>query len=171
MRRALARCTITATTGLGLGVALALPAAAGGGFCHGPGTTGTDAAVEMADLCFRDTVVHVAPGTEVTWTNEDQVPHVVAGTGWGDFQEVAPEGTTSHRFAEEGVFPYTCYLHPSMNGAVVVGTADTPLATTPVAAVDEADDGGGSSLGIGALGAAAGLLVGVVATRVRLRRP
>ncbi|MFN2591131.1 MAG: hypothetical protein ABR518_10245 [Actinomycetota bacterium] len=29
-------------------------------------------------------------------------------------------------FRTAGVFPYTCYLHPGMNGAVVVGGVDAP---------------------------------------------
>ncbi|QDY46336.1 hypothetical protein FK545_16210 [Planococcus glaciei] len=37
-----------------------------------------EAAVEMADLAFSESELTVAPGTVVTWTNQDEVEHNVA---------------------------------------------------------------------------------------------
>ncbi|MBZ5201370.1 hypothetical protein HU147_09095 [Planomicrobium chinense] len=37
-----------------------------------------EAAVEMADLAFSESELTVAPGTVVTWTNQDEVEHNVS---------------------------------------------------------------------------------------------
>lgn len=98
------------------------PAPAGGG-CHNP--TVPEAAgtkIEMKNACFTPTVLRTEPGSTVTWTNEDDLAHVVIGVGWaagGD--EMALGQSASVRFDQQGTYPYSCYLHPSMNGLVMVG--------------------------------------------------
>jgi hypothetical protein len=59
---------------------------------------------------------------------------VVVGVGWGAGTQLASGDSTSHRFDEEGAFPYTCNLHPGMNGVVLVGDTEAPLTTEPIAA-------------------------------------
>src|SRR5918999_5633531 len=107
----------------------ATPAEAGGG-CHSAGpefaraTAGT--AVEMEGMCFLPGVLAVDPGATVRFTNSDEVAHVVVGTGWGTTSPIAWNETVEHRFPEAGTYPYSCYLHPGMNGAIVVGQAAPP---------------------------------------------
>lgn len=162
------------------------PAEAGGG-CHsdevsGQPTAGTD--VLMERMCFSPAVLQVDPGTTVRFSNQDSVVHVVVGTGWGTGDQIPTGGTFEHRFSRSGTFPYSCYLHPGMNGAVVVGDSDTPARTelasatssaapmaTPAAATGSAsDDPDDRLLALGALASAA---VGSVATTgwYRRRRP
>ena len=117
---------------LGAAVAIALstaaflpgPADAGGG-CHrgfeqgqteGEGTT-----VDMVGNCFGTTVLRVAPGTEVTWVNRDEIAHRVDGVGWSVREDLDGGARATLRFDDEGTFPYVCVLHPGMFGAVVVG--------------------------------------------------
>jgi plastocyanin len=102
----------------------ALPTEAGGG-CHGEATEGTGAVVVMAERCFGPTVLRVAPGTQVTWVSKDSDVHTVTGFGyqWGSQGDLGQGERFSTMFRSRGVFPYTCYLHPGMNGAVVVGDA------------------------------------------------
>jgi plastocyanin len=100
-------------------------ASAGGGCMHSTGpTTGRGDAIQMLDMCFDSTVLYVEPGTDVTWTNRDETGHDVVGVGgtWGDPEQTLYKGdTVSYRFDEDGVFPYACWIHPGMIGAVVVG--------------------------------------------------
>lgn len=106
----------------------AVPAQAGGG-CHGEATEGTGAQVVLAQRCFGPTILRVAPGTKVTWINEDDDIHNVTGFGyrWGTQDDLSKGDRFSSTFQSRGVFPYTCYLHPGMNGAVVVGDAAPAL--------------------------------------------
>jgi plastocyanin len=108
----------------------AAPSAVAGG-CHSPATEATGNAVEIEDACFTPTNLHVQPGDQVTWVNQDSFGHVVAGTGgtWGRFEELGKGERLTFRFDQAGVFAYTCYLHPGMNGAVIVGKVTTPSST------------------------------------------
>ena len=100
-------------------------AVAGGGCMHSTGpTTGRGDAVEMLDYCFTSTVLYVERGTDVTWTNRDDTGHNIVGVGgtWGNPDLTLNEGdTASYRFDEDGVFPYACWIHPGMIGAIIVG--------------------------------------------------
>lgn len=100
-------------------------ASAGGGCMHSTGpTTGRGDTVEMLDMCFTSTVLYVEPGTDVTWTNRDETGHIVVGVGgtWGNLDLTLNKGdTVSYRFDQDGVFPYACWIHPGMIGAIVVG--------------------------------------------------
>ena len=100
-------------------------AVAGGGCMHSTGpTTGRGDAVEMLDYCFTSTVLYVERGTDVTWTNRDDTGHNIVGVGgtWGNADLTLNKGDiASYRFDEDGVFPYACWIHPGMIGAIVVG--------------------------------------------------
>jgi plastocyanin len=99
-------------------------AQAGGG-CRGePVTTGSDLVVHFNGVCFSPTIVHIRAGATVTWANDlSKAPHTVTGANasWGSFDEVAPGSSFSHQFTTEGTYPYYCFLHAGMVGAVVVG--------------------------------------------------
>jgi plastocyanin len=119
-----------------LALAGGAPAEAGGG-CHS--NVFSDEAkttVELSKNCFSPTVVRVQAGDQVTWTNTDPDVHTVTGVAnsWGTDEKIAPEQSVSFKFDKSGVFPYFCYLHPSMAGAVVVG--DGRAASTGTAAGD-----------------------------------
>jgi plastocyanin len=98
-------------------------AVAGGG-CHTPSTASRGDTVDIVDLCFVSTVLYVEPGTNVTWTNRDSIEHDVVGVGdaWGDPGISLSSGDdVSYRFDQDGVYPYACWFHPGMVGAIVVG--------------------------------------------------
>lgn len=105
--------------------------AGGGGHCESAATEAKGNAVEIKDACFTPTNLHVQPGDRVTWVNQDDFSHVVAGTGgtWGRFEEMGQGDRVTFRFDQAGVYAYTCYLHPGMNGAVIVGKVKTPSST------------------------------------------
>jgi plastocyanin len=117
--------------GLSLVILPAVPAHAGAG-CHNPDirdVAGTR--VDLRDNCFVQTVLRVKPGQAVTWTNHDATEHAVTGVGgtWGDYATFLRGRSVTYRFSREGVYPYFCYVHPGMVGAVVVGNGGKASST------------------------------------------
>lgn len=122
--------------GIALGVVLTasatLPLIAGsasaGGGCHRPTTEGSSQVVSLVNACFDQTITRVPVGTRVTWVNKDPLAHVVVGQGfhWGTEAQLQQGDRFSTIFRVAGIHPYTCWLHPGMNGAVVVGDVDAP---------------------------------------------
>jgi plastocyanin len=105
-------------------VGAAGPAVAGGG-CHATTLTDqTGTKVGVRELCFAPTVIRIAPGASVTWTNDDPTAHTVTGVAgtWGTYDSLDPGASVTYRFERSGVFPYFCVIHPGMVGAVVVGS-------------------------------------------------
>ncbi|MEO8425399.1 MAG: plastocyanin/azurin family copper-binding protein [Actinomycetota bacterium] len=127
-------------------------ASAGGG-CHASGmTTGRGTTVDLSDMCFDSTVLYVERGADVTWTNRDAMAHVVVGVAdsWGDPGLTLYEGdTVSYRFDDDGVYPYACWIHPGMIGAIVVGdgVGSDLGAVVPVAEAGDAPSTQGVSAG------------------------
>jgi plastocyanin len=82
---------------------------------------GTTPEVKIDNFAFTPAAVTVKAGTEVTWTNHDDVPHTVDSTQ-GKFKSAAldTDQTFQFRFAEPGEFPYHCRMHPKMTGSVSV---------------------------------------------------
>lgn len=104
-------------------LAVPSPVSAGGGGCAEV-TQGTGATVELLDFCITPAILRVDPGTTVTFVNRDDFEHVIAGSGssWGSDGYMAPDDAFTATFRKNGVYPFQCYLHPSMAGAVIVGT-------------------------------------------------
>jgi len=130
-------------------------ASAGGGCFHGvPPSDGTGDTVRMTGNCFDATVLHVDPGTKVTWVNEDPYAHTVTGVGgtWGDFTELERDDVVSYRFEGSGVYVYSCIIHPGMVGAVVVGdgSGDAGLDQATVVTLPAADPPAADALSLDA---------------------
>lgn len=80
--------------------------------------------VSIHDRTFDPAQLDVAPGTTVTWVNEDVEPHTVtANDGLFDSGVLEPGASYSVWFDGAGTVPYHCALHPDMQGSVVVGGA------------------------------------------------
>ncbi|HUQ39534.1 MAG TPA: hypothetical protein VM030_05225 [Acidimicrobiales bacterium] len=119
------------------------PASAGGGCHHGNQagqTEGNDPVVELSMNCFNPTVVHSPRGATVFFANRDRIPHLIEGVTWGHGELAAGE-RWSHEFDAAGTYPYSCRLHPGMNGVVVVGDALPIAAVAPVDDDDDDDEG------------------------------
>lgn len=79
------------------------------------------AAVAIGNFTFRSPVITVKPGTTVTWTNGDDIPHTVVSKDGVFKSKVLDTGDTfSFTFATTGQFGYFCSLHPHMTGTIVV---------------------------------------------------
>ena len=78
-------------------------------------------AVDIADFAFAPEEVHVAVGTDVTWTNADPAPHTVTEDGGAfDSGTLDPDDAFSFRFDRPGTYRYACAIHPTMRGTVHV---------------------------------------------------
>ena len=82
------------------------------------------ATVKIDNVNFTPPTLVVAPGTTVTWTNEDDSPHSVREKD-GKFKSAAlhTDDTFSQTFTAPGEFEYFCSIHPRMTGKVVVKAA------------------------------------------------
>lgn len=88
------------------------------------------ATVSLLDNVFSPSIVRIAPGQSVEWTNDGRAPHNVLGDdgSWGS-ETLDPGAEFTHTFDTPGIYPYHCSFHGSagagMTGTVVVG--DVPL--------------------------------------------
>jgi plastocyanin len=79
------------------------------------------AAVQINNFTFSAQVVTVKPGTTVTWTNADDIPHTVVSKDGVFKSKVLDSGDKfSFAFAKPGQFGYFCSIHPHMTGTVIV---------------------------------------------------
>jgi len=78
--------------------------------------------VSIDNFTFSPAVLTVKPGTTVTWTNHDDIPHNVVSTD-GKFpkSKVLDTGEKySYKFTKSGEYAYFCGIHPMMKGKIVV---------------------------------------------------
>jgi plastocyanin len=86
-----------------------------------------EATIEIRDMRFTPAELTIAPGTRVTWINEDNQPHTVTDRGRA-FHSAALDTKErfSYTFARPGEFAYFCTIHPMMVGRIVVTPARPP---------------------------------------------
>ena len=78
-------------------------------------------AVNIDNFAFSPATITIKSGTVVTWTNRDDIPHVVLVTALKLRSKVMDtDGRFSFTFANPGAFAYFCSIHPHMTGKVVV---------------------------------------------------
>ncbi|WP_428490084.1 cupredoxin domain-containing protein [Rhodopila sp.] len=101
--RAMVRCGV-------LLACLIVPAAA---------QSGGAAGVRIDNFTFGPQVV-VDKGTAVTWTNQDDIPHLVVLSAIGvRSKALDTDQSFTYRFYSVGRFAYVCGLHPQMRGEIV----------------------------------------------------
>jgi plastocyanin len=70
---------------------------------------------------FGPNALTISPGTEVTWTNHDDIPHSIVLNALGVHSKpMDTDGTFKYTFDKAGTFFYVCGLHPFMQAKVVV---------------------------------------------------
>jgi len=91
-----------------------------GGENGGTGTSGVNVEIHIKNFAFDPADITVKQGDTVIWTNEDNVPHSIKGTGF-DSPVISSGGRYEHKFTETpGEYAYSCGIHSSMHGKVVV---------------------------------------------------
>lgn len=80
---------------------------------------------------FEPALLKIKAGDTVKWINEDDRGHPIAsipGQGTNDKElsssPIPPGGSWSHTFRKTGEYPYFCYIHYVMMGAVIVEDTD-----------------------------------------------
>jgi plastocyanin len=136
------RKTILRLAALSL-VALAL-------FAPTAGAQGETMTVSIKNFAFDPPNATVAPGTTVTWVNNDQVPHTVtANDGAFDSGTLQPGQSYSFAFDKPGTYAYHCNIHPDMTATVAVsGTSGSASASaSPSASGSPSASASGSTSG------------------------
>ena len=79
-------------------------------------------AIAIDNFTFSPKSLTVKPGTTVTWTNRDDIPHGIAATGntFKKSKALDTDDRFSFTFTAPGTYQYFCYLHPNMTGTIVV---------------------------------------------------
>ena len=105
-------------------LAIVLPLAA---FAAGGGTVqpiqGRTHSIEIRGMQFHPPVLTVARGDTVVWINRDIVPHTATSTGknkW-DTGQLAQGATGRYVPRRAGKVRYSCTLHPTMKGLLIIG--------------------------------------------------
>ncbi|HUR70085.1 MAG TPA: plastocyanin/azurin family copper-binding protein [Candidatus Thermoplasmatota archaeon] len=111
--------------------------------CFAPLAAGASTVVKVMGGYFEPGTLTVAPGDEVTWTNEDSMPHTVTST-WdagASFDQVLRSGESfTYAFPDAGTFGVHCRPHNGMEMSVTVADETSanivgPLARTPFPAI------------------------------------
>lgn len=77
--------------------------------------------VKIDNFAFSPETLTVAPGTAVTWTNRDDIPHsIVESNGLFHSPAFDTNGSYSYTFEKTGTYDYICGLHPHMMGKIIV---------------------------------------------------
>ena len=78
--------------------------------------------VVIDNFSFSPTVITVPIGATVTWTNHDDVPHVIASAEnqFTKSPALDTDESFSHTFTAAGTYTYFCSIHPHMTGKVIV---------------------------------------------------
>ena len=79
-----------------------------------------DIKVNIDNFTFEPAQLTVKVGTTVTWTNRDDIPHIVVSAGKFRSKTMDTDGTFSFTFTAPGDYKYFCSLHPHMTGMVKV---------------------------------------------------
>ena len=79
-------------------------------------------AIKIDNFSFNPSTVTVPAGTEVTWTNQDDIPHTVVSDDKTTFKSRAldTDEKFSFTFVNKGTYNYFCSIHPKMTAKIVV---------------------------------------------------
>ncbi len=77
--------------------------------------------IHIRSFTFGPATVTVDPGQQVTWVNDDPVPHTAtdAAKAW-DTGQLQPGTSVSVTFTKAGTYLYNCTVHPFMQATVIV---------------------------------------------------
>ena len=98
-----------------------------GGERNAPSAAAPPVTIAIANFTFDPPALTVPAGTEITWVNQDDIPHLVDAAD-GAFR--SPPLDTDDRFTLRltgpGTISYFCGLHPHLTGTVTVVAAPAP---------------------------------------------
>jgi plastocyanin len=106
-----------------LSAALALSCGACAKPSKGPvDNSASGALIKIDNFSFGPATITIPTGSTVTWTNHDDVPHVVTSDDNKLFKSKAldTDDHFSFTFAKPGTYNYYCAIHPKMTAKIVV---------------------------------------------------
>ena len=75
--------------------------------------------VTIANFAFSPAVLDISKGDTVVWTNQDSAPHKIKSDTFNS--AVMNKGESfQFTFSTAGEYNYSCSIHPSMKGKVIV---------------------------------------------------
>jgi plastocyanin len=80
----------------------------------------SDNTIRIKNLAFDRENISVHIGSTVRWVNLDSVPHRILFEDGADSTVLAASQSWSRKFDEAGIYRYSCTIHPTMQGAVIV---------------------------------------------------
>jgi plastocyanin len=104
-------------------MAFALTAGSRPNLAASPGETpASGATVKIDNFSFGPANITIPAGSTVTWTNNDDVPHVVTSDDNKMFKSKAldTDDRFSFTFTKPGTYNYYCAIHPKMVAKIVV---------------------------------------------------
>jgi plastocyanin len=80
------------------------------------------ATIKIDNFSFGPATITIPAGSTVTWTNNDDVPHVVSSDDNKMFKSKAldTDDRFSFTFTKPGTYNYYCAIHPKMTAKIVV---------------------------------------------------
>ena len=76
-------------------------------------------AVSIKNFAFNPATLTVSSGTTVTWMNNDSAPHQIKSDTFNS--SALNQGEKfEFKFDTPGTFNYSCSIHPSMKGTIIV---------------------------------------------------
>jgi plastocyanin len=87
-----------------------------------PATAPKTVEVKIDNFSFAPATITVKAGTEITWTNADDIPHTVVSDDHATFKSRVLDTDEKFTFTatKPGTYSYFCSIHPKMTGKVVV---------------------------------------------------
>ncbi|MBI4232639.1 cupredoxin family copper-binding protein [Candidatus Peregrinibacteria bacterium] len=84
-------------------------------------TTSEPGTITISNFEFSLSTIEVTLGSKVTWTNQDQAPHsIVSQDGTLSSPNLKQGESFDFTFDSAGTYDYSCGIHPSMKGQVIV---------------------------------------------------
>jgi plastocyanin len=79
-------------------------------------------AIKIDNFSFAPQTITIPAGTQVTWTNEDDIPHTVVSEDKTTFKSHAldTDEKFSFTFTKPGTYTYFCSIHPKMTAKIIV---------------------------------------------------
>jgi len=74
----------------------------------------------IKNFAFDPASMTVTVGSTVRWVNQDSVPHRILFTDGADSTILAPMQSWSRKFDRTGTYDYSCTIHPTMQGTIIV---------------------------------------------------
>jgi plastocyanin len=92
-----------------------------GSIVANPNSTPALSPVQIDGFRFTPVTLDIAVGTQVIWTNQQNVAHDVTADDRKYFSDtLETDETFSHTFTTPGTYTYHCSIHPFMKATVVV---------------------------------------------------